>query len=265
MTSGVEGLLYDKLCHEKKPRLHYDYFEEAAIAHDKIKKQGKSKSRKAIFKGLNQLVKFICYERGLPEEPDISKPNFQIMVLFPIIVFDGDMYEVKSESGEPKLEKTNHIIIRKNYSSLDTLEEADLEWIALESCLTLNRGVAGGVMKRWDQAFCGLHYVFGFHSISWPTGSPSPQPWPGLTAALGGWFARYMVIGHPIRFAWIKATQLTQPSITPWLITRGAYLRAEDHSIGTDTSNDHLPGHGYVSPDPVNPSPPNGDLYYMGW
>ena len=117
VTSGVEGLLYDKLCHEKEPRLHYDHFDEAAIAYDEIKKQGKSKSRKDIFEGLNQLVKFVCYERGLPEKPDISKPNFQIMMLFPIIVFDGDMYEVKLESGEPKLDKTNHIIIRKNYRS----------------------------------------------------------------------------------------------------------------------------------------------------
>jgi len=117
VASAVEGLLFDKLYYKKNMRLHYDHFEEAAIAYDEIKKQGKSKSRKDIFEGLNQLVKFVCYERGPPEEPDISKPNFQIMMLFPIIVFDGDMYKVKLESGEPKLEKTTHILIRKDYHS----------------------------------------------------------------------------------------------------------------------------------------------------
>lgn len=117
VASGVEGLLFDKLYHYKKNRLHYDHFDEAAIAYDEIKKQGKSKSRKDIFEGSNQLVKFVCYERGLPEKPDISKPDFQIMMYFPIIVFDGDMYEVKLESGKPKLEKTNHVLIRKSYRS----------------------------------------------------------------------------------------------------------------------------------------------------
>lgn len=117
VASGVEGLLFDKLDYKKNMQLHYDHFEEAAIAYDEIKKQGKSKSRKDIFKGLNQLVKFVCYERGPPQPPDISKADFQITMFFPIIVFDGDMYRVKLESGEPKLEKTTHILIRKNYRS----------------------------------------------------------------------------------------------------------------------------------------------------
>ena len=118
VASGVERLLFDKLYYDKKMRLHYDHFDEAAVAYDEIKKQGKSKSRKEIFEGLTQLVKFVCYERGPPQEPDISKPNFQIMMYFPLlIVFDGDMYKVELESGEPKLEKTTHILIRKNYRS----------------------------------------------------------------------------------------------------------------------------------------------------
>ena len=117
VASGVEGLLFDKLYYDKKMRLHYDHFDEAAVAYDEIKKQGKSKSRKEIFEGLTQLVKFVCYERGSPQEPDISKPDFQIMMYFPVIVFDGDMYKVRLESGEPKLEKTPHILIRKNYRS----------------------------------------------------------------------------------------------------------------------------------------------------
>ena len=41
----------------------------------------------------------------------------QIVMYFPLIVFDGDMYEVELESWKPKLEKTTHILIRKNYRS----------------------------------------------------------------------------------------------------------------------------------------------------
>ena len=117
VASRVEGLLFDKLFDGKNMRLHYDHFDDVAIACDEIKKQGKPKSRKDIFEGLNQLVKFVCYERGEPEKPDITRPDFQILMFFPIIVFDGDMYKVKLESGEPKMEKTTHILIRKNYRS----------------------------------------------------------------------------------------------------------------------------------------------------
>jgi len=117
VASGVEALLFDRLYCSENVRLHYDQFEEASIAYDEIKKQGRSKSRNDIFEGLNQLVKFVCYERGPPQKPDISEADFQIMMYFPLIVFDGDMYKVKLESEEPKLEKATHILIRKDYRS----------------------------------------------------------------------------------------------------------------------------------------------------
>ncbi|MDH5266282.1 MAG: DUF6345 domain-containing protein [Candidatus Bathyarchaeota archaeon] len=45
-------------------------------------------------------------------------------------------------------------------------EEADLEWIALESCNTIQNPAPTGqsAFNRWRQAFKGLHYVLGFHS-----------------------------------------------------------------------------------------------------
>lgn len=117
--SLVESLFFDKLV------LHYDEFKEAAIAYDEIKKkkakkEGKAKSRREIFEGINQLVKFIYYEKGSPTEPNVFKKDFNISLFFPIIVFDGDMYRVNLELGEPKLEKTKHILVKTNYRSLYT-------------------------------------------------------------------------------------------------------------------------------------------------
>lgn len=117
IPSAVEALLFDKLCNDEKKKLHYESFEEVAVAYAEIRKEGNEKSRNDIFEGLTQLAKFLNYEIGEPKEPDISKPDFSIAMYFPIIVFDGDMYKVNLKSGEPKVEKTNHVIIRKNYSS----------------------------------------------------------------------------------------------------------------------------------------------------
>jgi len=45
-----------------------------------------------------------------------------ILVFFPIIVFDGDMFEVTFDYGEPKLEKKDHIILRTKYRCPRCLE-----------------------------------------------------------------------------------------------------------------------------------------------
>jgi hypothetical protein len=123
-------------------------------------------------------------------------------------------------------------------------EEGDLEWIVLDAGNTLREWADGNsVVSRWDQAFDGLHYVFGFDSRCRDS------------ISRGRIFARNMKQDRTIRQSWIRATQATEGSSH-----RGAYLRRgswpEFHTL-----NDHLPGHGYVSPDP-----PPGSLWgYMSW
>jgi len=130
-------------------------------------------------------------------------------------------------------------------------EEGDLEWIVLDACSTLKWCHGGWVIgdesyvfDRWDQAFDGLHYVLGFSSNT------------GGGADRGRIFAQYMKQGWPVRLAWIRATQATNH---PWVW--GAYLRAERLESPTYTYYDHLPGHGYVSPDPY----PVDELWYLTW
>lgn len=113
----------------------------------------------------------------------------------------------------------------------------DLEWIAFDACQLLR---FSGVFDRWRQAFQGLHYMLGFE-----TGANDESN-------RGTYFAFFLLLGWSVRKAWIKACQLTSGSSR-----RTAYLRAE--KPGANTYNDHLWGHGYVSPDP---DPPGITLWY---
>lgn len=113
----------------------------------------------------------------------------------------------------------------------------DLEWIAFDACEILKYE---GVWDRWRDAFKGLHYILGFRT----TCSDEKNR--------GKYFALLLNMGWKVRDAWILACQLTEGSGT-----KMAYLRAA--KSGTNTLNDHLWGHGYVSPDP---RPPGVSLVY---
>ncbi len=99
---------------------HYRKFERIAIAYDEIKKKKYGSSRRDIFEAVHQLLKFTCYEihesfirrsklTDLPPEHEL------IFVFFPILVFDGDMFEVTFDSGKPRLKRRNHILVSTHY------------------------------------------------------------------------------------------------------------------------------------------------------
>jgi hypothetical protein len=122
-------------------------------------------------------------------------------------------------------------------------EEGDLEWIVLDACNTLQESYNGkSVFSRWDQAFDGLHYVLGWHSHEYESRNR------------GKYFAQNMRAGRTIRQSWIRATDATD-----YFWHRAAYLRCA--SGEANTYYDHLPGHGYVSPDPYFWN----QLVYMRW
>jgi hypothetical protein len=109
--------------------LHYDKFERIAIAYDEIKKKKMDKgagkegkngsSRREIFEATNQLVKFACYEthHDYDRAMELSKTSSLefVMIFFPIIVFDGDLFEVFLVSGEPTLKRRNHMLLETHY------------------------------------------------------------------------------------------------------------------------------------------------------
>ena len=131
------------------------------------------------------------------------------------------------------------------------LGNIDLEWMAFHACCTLCHYPSSGsclykdrcgdyssstnVFNRWRNSFQGLHYILGFGTIAWTCGD-----------ALGKRFAQLLNAGSRVGDAWIRACKESQP-----YSTRTAYLRAG--KSGKNTYNDHLWGHGYVSPDPRPP------------
>lgn len=126
--------------------------------------------------------------------------------------------------------------------------DKDLRWIAFHACQTLHHSASNNVCNRWRKAFQGLHYILGFSTIAWTCGD-----------TLGKRFAQLLNTGVKVRDAWIRACKESQPSST-----HTAYLRAdiyEGDKKTTDTYNDHLWGHGYVSPDP-HPSKGTLKLFY---
>jgi hypothetical protein len=110
--------------------LHYNKFSRIGIAFQEIKigKIGKNEKiakneksgLKEIFEATNQLVNFICYEthqiyKRLANLPKSRSVKELAMLLFPIIVFDGGMFEVVFDSEEPILTQTNHVLLETHY------------------------------------------------------------------------------------------------------------------------------------------------------
>ena len=100
-------------------KLHYNGFYRAAVEYDELKKKQTNEKagshRNEIFEAINQLVKSVNYlnrrvASNLSDLPVKHKREL-IMVLFPIIVFDGDMFEVFFKGNKPTLWRKNHIFL----------------------------------------------------------------------------------------------------------------------------------------------------------
>lgn len=102
-----------------KFRLHYSAFKTIAIAYDEVKIQGNSDKRQ-IFEAINQLIKYICYEThttitrvsdfGRQKDNEIS-----IMLMLPVIVFDGLLYKASFDSGQLEIKEAIHILLHTQY------------------------------------------------------------------------------------------------------------------------------------------------------
>ena len=114
-----------------------------------------------------------------------------------------------------------------------------LNWLVLHACQTMQANFAWDV---WCDTFCGLHEMFGFHTNT-----------EGSTPPLGSRFAFWASFPWPLssafdlRTAWrLACSECFDASV------QNAVIYA--NQAGTDTQNDHLPGLGHVSPDPVSPN-----------
>lgn len=105
---------------------HYSDFDKIAVAYDEIKIQslcGTKKdehSRRELFEGINQIVKFTRYElyqivKRISRLPTTIPKYAVVTFFFPIIVFDGKMFEVTFETKEPKIKRTEHMVLQTQY------------------------------------------------------------------------------------------------------------------------------------------------------
>jgi len=95
---------------------HYENFDNVASTYAEFKVKKKNKITKTeqsqkdeIFTAVNQLKNYILYDK------DSTRVQFQfpfIRIYYPIIVFDGELFECTIEKGVPKLKKANHILLR---------------------------------------------------------------------------------------------------------------------------------------------------------
>jgi hypothetical protein len=115
-----------------------------------------------------------------------------------------------------------------------------LNWIVLHACQTMRSNFGWTV---WCDSFKGLHQMFGFHTNT-----------EGSTPPLGSRFAFWMSFRV---LPWIDAFDMQ----TAWkLACNECFDSSVEYAViyagqsGTDTYNDHLPGYGFVSPDPTSPS-----------
>ncbi len=102
-----------------KFKLHYSAFKTIAIAYDEVKIQGKSDKRQ-IFEAINQLIKYICYEihNTITRVSDIGRQKeneLAIMLMMPVIIFDGLLYKASFDSGQLEIKEAIHILLHTQF------------------------------------------------------------------------------------------------------------------------------------------------------
>ncbi|MCD6352078.1 MAG: hypothetical protein J7M26_08155 [Armatimonadetes bacterium] len=128
------------------------------------------------------------------------------------------------------------------WSSRARWGDQDLEWMILDDCSCLYNG-DGDAFNRWRDAFQGLHLILSFY-----TGAHD-------TSTRGDKLATKLLDGWRFTTAWRYACEQTEGGST-----RGAVMGV-GMSGGDWSFNDHLWGHGSVSPD----MPPASGRYLWLW
>ena len=125
----------------------------------------------------------------------------------------------------------------------------DLEWLVIAACGPhqddrIAHGLGyGNAFDRWRGAFDGMHTMLAYASNS------------ADTAEEGKRLAKYGKQGKTLIQAWFKTAQEVQ-----WNDVIVSAMWAE--APGKEVRNDHLPGHGYVSADPMSS---DGQTRWLMW
>jgi hypothetical protein len=167
-----------------KSRLHYYDFTKVASPFYEVRLKKSARKRRAlkeIYEGVNGLVKFISYQvhshidssRSRYEEiTDHWTPLFGIHYFFPVLVYDGQLYEAIIENDKIELEERDHILLERHHRPrytdasltyrIDVVKrefftefvkiiEKDIEWIQKQ--IIENRDKIGDASNRLADTF----------------------------------------------------------------------------------------------------------------
>ena len=124
ITKNAEATLIADIIF-KKVKLHYASMKRVAVAFEQFFMKGNKKNfekkKNEIFEAENQLKKYISYyfEQCVKAKYDV----YRLLMLFPIVVFDGKMYEAAIENGKIKVSESKHVVLTTSYRQSYSLWE----------------------------------------------------------------------------------------------------------------------------------------------
>jgi len=116
-TNDFESSLFDVILSppDTGGLLHYSKFDRLARSYVEVKIEGQDGGRKDIFTACNQLTKFIAYSFQRRVDRLAKDPDHVMIMVFPVIVFDGDLYEATlGETGNIILSRRKHILLARH-------------------------------------------------------------------------------------------------------------------------------------------------------
>ena len=110
------------------PRIHYDKVRRIAynFVEAKLSKQVRGEDR-AIFEAVNQLWKCLTYNAGRYRQGFSRNRGMPLLVQFPVIVLDGQLYEAVGPTERIRLLRRKHVVLSLTRRSKN-LDE-DLEFV----------------------------------------------------------------------------------------------------------------------------------------
>ncbi|MGD0175697.1 MAG: hypothetical protein ABSC50_02600 [Candidatus Bathyarchaeia archaeon] len=100
------------------PNLHYANFTRVAHTYSEVKIQGTSSGKSEIFEASNQLMSYISSElHGVHGSYSGDTSRRSIHLRFPIIVFDGRLYEAIVKAGNLELKEATHMLLKTQTSA----------------------------------------------------------------------------------------------------------------------------------------------------
>lgn len=116
LSKNVEALQIKEMI-SKKVKLHYSDMKRVAVTFAQFFMKGKKadfeSKKREIFEAQNQIKKYISYYFGQCVKARYDM--YRLNMLFPVIVFDGKMYEVVIENGKMEVNESNNIILTTSY------------------------------------------------------------------------------------------------------------------------------------------------------